>query len=285
MSDKNKTKIVTMPGFISRVAARDMSRHIHNVQEGHVTVDVPRIRTAICRMFCALMDGFTPRVLALSIEEDSALENDWIFGHRKDDRAIIEEARKEEFYRQLFESAMWVSFVHEYLYETRDREAQLDVFDRYRSIWTTPEETRGDDVSRVLFPHGRKSVDLDEEIKVSLGKVMEQKLSEICRRVFCDDDDGGEDKEEEDLSALDAIRKKLQIAKMRVRAEQEKLEAVVSSAPLREDAVSSAPVREATISSAPSRKETTVEKTHDDKKMDDEGNTSESSGGFSDDED
>ena len=148
-----------------------------------------------------------------------------------------------------------------------------------------------DDVSRVLFPHGRKSVDLDEEIKVSLGKVMEQKLSEICRRVFChdDDDDDGDDrdeeKEEEDLSALDAIRKKLQIAKMRVRAEQEKLEAVVSSAPLREDAVSSAPVREATISSAPSRKETTVEKTHDDEKVDDEGNTSESSGGFSDDED
>ena len=178
-----------MPGFISRVAARDMSRHIHNVQEGHVTVDVPRIRTAICRMFCALMDGFTPRVLALSIEEDAVLENDWIFGHCKDDRVIIEEARKEEFYRQLFESAMWVSFVHEYLYETRDREAQLDVFDRYRSIWTKPEESRGDDVSRVLFPHGRKSVDLDEEIKVSLGKVMEQKLSEICRRVFCDDDE------------------------------------------------------------------------------------------------
>ena len=278
VSDKNKTKIVTMPGFISRVAARDLSRHIHNVQEGHVTVDVPRIRTAICRMFCALMDGFTPRVLALSIEEDSALENDWIFGHRKDDRAIIEEARKEEFYRQLFESAMWVSFVHEYLYETRDREAQLDVFDRYRSIWTSPEETRGDDVSRVLFPHGRKSVDLDEEIKVSLGKVMEQKLSDICRRVFCDDDGGGDDgdeeKEEEDLSALDAIRKKLQIAKMRVRAEQEKLEAVVSSAPLREDAVSS----------APSRKETAVEKAHDHEKVDDEGNTSESSGGFSDDE-
>jgi hypothetical protein len=205
------------------------------------------------------MDGFTPRVLALSIEEDAVLENDWIFGHCKDDRVIIEEARKEEFYRQLFESAMWVSFVHEYLYETRDREAQLDVFDRYRSIWTKPEESRGDDVSRV-FPHGRKSVDLDEEIKVSLGKVMEQKLSEICRRVFCDDD-GGEEKEEEDLSALDAIRKKLQIAKMRVRAEQEKFEAVVSSAPLM-------------------REETVVEKVRDEK----EGNTSESSGGFSDDE-
>ena len=70
-----------------------------------------------------------------------------------------------------------------------------------------------------------------------------------------------EEKEEEDLSALDAIRKKLQIAKMRVRAEQEKFEAVVSSAPLM-------------------REETVVEKVRDEK----EGNTSESSGGFSDDE-
>ena len=269
VSDRSTTKIATIPGFISRVAARDMTRHIHAVQEGHVTVDVPRIRTAICRMFCALMDGFTPRVLVLSIEDDSELENDWISGHCKNDRSILEDVKKEEFYRQLFESAMWVSFVHEYLYEIRDREAQLDVFDRYRSIWTSPEETRGGDVSRVLFPHARKSVDMDEEIKVSLGKVMEQKLSNICRRVFCekvdDDNDDGKGKEEGDLNTLDAIREKLKAAKMRVKMKEKELDAAVSAA---------APLRESI-----------VEKPSCSGSKDDGGETSESSGGFSDDDD
>ena len=52
-------------------------------------------------MFCALMDRFTPRIFALSIEEDNPIENDWILGHSKKDREIFDEIRKDEFFVQL----------------------------------------------------------------------------------------------------------------------------------------------------------------------------------------
>ena len=271
------SKIATIPGFIRRVAARDIQRHVHLVKEGHVTVDAPRVRTSTLRMFCALIDGFTPRVLSLSIEED--LEEAWIVGGSKSEDRVFQEVKNEEFYRQLFESSMWISFVHEYLYESTQREAQLDVFDRYRSIWTSPEETRGEDISRVLFPWGRerssKSEEDDEPIRISLSEIVEKELGDICRRVLgnaavCEDGEeekvedeslkeeekheenkkheeknivmkanrveAAEEIKEEDLSALEKIRRKLALAKLRVEQEKAKLNQVVlSRSPVRDN--------------------------------------------------
>lgn len=168
----NKIMSAHLPEDVVRITEREIRRHIQPVEtEGSaddgdkvfnrcpVVVDAPFVRTACVRMMCALLDGFSAKVLDLSVNG-----TDVLVGGTDEDVRLYNRIKSDAFYEQLFQCQTWVNFVKEYLHHIQvstSRQAQLDVFERYRSIWTTPEENCGR-LPVVLFPHRDRSA---EEIR------------------------------------------------------------------------------------------------------------------------
>eukprot|EP00939_MAST-03C_sp_MAST-3C-sp1_P004195 g4195.t1 len=158
--------VALIPDSIRRITAREIKPHIHPVvgdgderHRSHVTVDVHHVRTSCVRMMCALLDDFTPKMFDLSVNGQDPLA-----GGCQGDAKRFARISRDPFYANLFESQTWVQFVEEYLCRvtlSAVRQAQLDVFERYRSVWTTPCENRGR-LPAILFPHiGEKDDDFE----------------------------------------------------------------------------------------------------------------------------